>query len=119
MRPLSLMALVERACDDFDLPRIEAMLAAEALRDNETAVSLRFGKFREGQDRGHDERPFEGHANEGRGQSPCGQNGGQNAIDRVAKRGCASRRVESGDGLGSLTAAPAGAVPERRGPDRR
>ena len=102
---------IERACDDLDLSRLEAMLAAETLRDYKAAVSLRFGKFRKGQDRGHDERPFEGHADEGRGQCPCGVNSRQNAIDRLAKREGASGRCESGDGLGFLTAAPAGTMP--------
>jgi hypothetical protein len=98
------------ACDDLDFRWIKAMLAAETLRDDETAVSLGIGKFREGQDRRHDVRSFEGDANEGRCKSSRGQQGGQYAVDRVGQCGCA-RRVESGGSLGSLTTAPAGAMP--------
>ena len=54
-----------RAPDDLELSRFEAMLAAETLGDNQAAVSFSFGKFRKRQDGGHDIRPFEGHAYEG------------------------------------------------------
>jgi hypothetical protein len=41
---------VQRTSDNLKLARFEAMLAAETLRDDEAAVFLRLGKFREGQD---------------------------------------------------------------------
>ena len=44
--PALISGALKRASDDLDLPRFEAMLAAETLRDDEAAVCLRFGKFR-------------------------------------------------------------------------